>query len=153
MPWTCREQSGHDFFTVFIHPCTNLPLYFKRWRFNINSGSGVASQSCKSGCLGDFWTLFGPVVLMRSGILRKGLPPQWQIQLSSEAQYRGELPLLFWLLWYFVTCPVYNPALPIIWRDTRIYMPWGSKCLPWLLNILVVLYIRPLWLLEEVYTA
>ena len=66
----------------------NLPLYFERWRFNIISVSGVASQSRTSGCLGDFWTL----LLMRSGILRKGLPAQWQSNTAVEAQYRGESP-------------------------------------------------------------
>ena len=43
--------------------------------------------------LGDFWMLLGAVLLMRSGILRKGLPAQWLIRV--EAQYRGESPFIF----------------------------------------------------------
>ena len=49
------------------------------------------SQSRTSGCLvtsGRYW----PRLLMRSGIPRKGLPPQWQSNTAVETQYRGESP-------------------------------------------------------------
>ena len=59
----CRDLAESSlakyFYCIFIHPCTNLLVYFERWRFNIISVSWVASQSCTSGCLGDFWTLMG----------------------------------------------------------------------------------------------
>ena len=42
----------------------------------------------------SWWLLdtVGPVLLMRSGILQKGLPAQWQSNTAMEAQYRGESP-------------------------------------------------------------
>ena len=55
------------------------------------SVSGIASQSRTSSCLvtsGPCW------LLMRSGILRKGLPALWQSNTAMEAQYRGESPFV-----------------------------------------------------------
>ena len=41
-----------------------------------------------------WWLLdaVGPVLLMRSGILRKSLPAQWQSNTAVEARYRGKSP-------------------------------------------------------------
>ena len=64
-------------------------------------GDDSLTSSAFRGCqpitykwlLGDFWTLLGPVLLMRSGILWKGLPAHWQSNTIVETQYKGESPL------------------------------------------------------------
>ena len=75
-----------------IHPCTNLPLYFERWRFNIISIFRGCQPIMYKWLLGDFWTLLAQCLgVMRSGILRKpfqhsGNPTQqWPWKLSTEA--------------------------------------------------------------------
>ena len=78
----------------------------------------------------------GPVLLTRSGILRKGLPAQWQSNTAVEAQYRGESPffrlyLSFPLDGISLTLPTLHPSgtdgtLPLLhpsWDQTALFTP------------------------------
>ena len=108
----CRDLTGSSlaisFECIFNHPCMNLPLYFKRLQFNIIT----RFRDCQPIMLKwlSWWLLdaVGPVLLMRSGILQKGLPAQWQSNTAMEAQYRGESPLYDYMSNIFTHC---SPAI------------------------------------------
>ena len=98
----------YSLLVYFIHPCTNLPLYFERWRFNIISVSGVASQSRTSGCLGDFWTLLAQccwrgVVFSEKAFQHSGHPARYSG--SSVQRWVAFFPTVYIIMsvWYLRT--------------------------------------------------
>ena len=119
----CRDLAGSSlamsFWCIFIHPCANLPLLFEQWQFNIISISGVTSQSCTSGCLGDFWTLLDQccwwgVVFSEKAFQHSGNPTQ-QWKLSTEV---SRLFSTMTLLFVMLSAHVYQ----LMWLTTSSYL-------------------------------